>query len=36
VLLECIIREALLVLHAVARHRSDPENRRVIRMILAH
>jgi hypothetical protein len=34
-LLERIIREAFLVLHAVARHRFDPENRCVFRMILA-
>ena len=34
--LEGIIREALLVLHAVARHRLDPENLRDSRMIIPH
>jgi hypothetical protein len=31
---EGIIREALLVLNAVARHRFDPENLRDFRMII--
>src|SRR5438132_14044672 len=32
-LLECSVREALLVLHVAARHRSDPENFRIFRKI---
>jgi hypothetical protein len=35
-LLERIVREALLVLNAIARYRSNPENRRVFRMITHH
>jgi hypothetical protein len=33
-LFEGIIREALLVLYAIARHRSHPENLRDFRMII--
>src|SRR5882724_10988401 len=33
-LLECIVREALLVLHAVARHRPIPEKSSVFREII--
>ena len=35
-LLERVILEALLVLHAVVRHRFDPENRQSFRKIILH